>query len=80
MILGSLLIALALSLAVFFVSPGRLGWPYPAGALLAGFYFLILPCYRLYRTGAPGEAFHLFNRASYYPLSMLLVTILSWAA
>jgi 4-hydroxybenzoate polyprenyltransferase len=79
-ILGSLLIALALSLAVFFVSPGRLGRLYPAGALLAGFYFLILPCYRLHRTGSPGDAFHLFNRASYYPLSMLLVTILSWAA
>ena len=52
---------------------------FAAGALFSGFYFLLLPCYRLCRTGAADEACHLFNRASYYPLSMLLVTILSWA-
>ena len=78
-ILGSLSIAVAMSLAIFFVSPGRPGWLYAAGALFSGFYFLLVPCYRLCRTGAADEAFHLFNRASYYPLSMLLVTILSWA-
>ena len=78
--LGSLSLALALSLAVFFLSPARPGWPYLVGALFLGFYFLLLPWYRLSRSGGAGEAFHLFNRASYYPVAMLLVTILSWVA
>ena len=79
-ILGALSLSLALSLAVFFLAPVRPGWPYPVGALISGFYFLLVPWYRLYRSGRAGEAFHLFNRASYYPAAMLLVTILSWAA
>lgn len=48
---------------------------------LSGFYFLLIPWYRLYRSGGAAEAFYLFNRASYYPAAMLVVTIpLSWAA
>jgi len=78
-ILFSLLAALVMSLAMFRAAPGALNISYLAGALLAGFYFLILPGYRLYRIRDPREAALLFNRASYYPLSMLAVTILSWA-
>ena len=79
-ILGALSLSLALSLAVFVLAPVRPGWLYPAGALISGFYFLLVPWYRLYRSDGAGEAFHLFNRASYYPAAMLMVTILSWAA
>jgi 4-hydroxybenzoate polyprenyltransferase len=79
-ILGSLSLALALSLIVFFLSPVRPGLVYLAGALFSGFYFLLLPWYCLSRSGSAGGAFHLFNRASYYPVAMLLVTILSWVA
>jgi 4-hydroxybenzoate polyprenyltransferase len=79
-IVGAVSLALALSLAVFFFSPVRPGWPYPAGALFSGFYFLLVPWYRLFRSGDAGEALYLFSRASYYPIAMLLVTILSWAA
>ncbi len=78
--LGALLLALALSLAVFFHSPVRPGWPYLVGALVSGVYFLLVPWYRLSRSRGAGGAFHLFNRASYYPAAMLTATILGWAA
>jgi 4-hydroxybenzoate polyprenyltransferase len=78
-ILSSLGIALAMSLVMFWVSPRALGFSYLLGALFSGVYFLLLPGYRLYQSGASRDAFHLFNRASYYPLSMFLVTLLSWA-
>jgi 4-hydroxybenzoate polyprenyltransferase len=78
-ILSSLGIASAMSLVMFWVSPRALGFSYLPGALFSGLYFLLLPGYRLYQSKASGEAFHLFNRASYYPLAMFLVTLLSWA-
>jgi hypothetical protein len=34
--------------------------------------------FKLYRSTDPGDAFALFNRASYYPLAMLGVTVASW--
>ena len=74
----SLAIAWAMSLVMFWVSPAGLGLPYLAGALFSGFYFLVLPAHRLFRTRAAEEASALFNRASYYPLAMLLVTMVSW--
>jgi 4-hydroxybenzoate polyprenyltransferase len=74
-----LMMALAMGLSMFWISPGRLGGGYPVGALLTGWYFLLVPGLRLYRTRTPEDAFRLFNRASYYPLAMLLVTMTSWA-
>ena len=74
----SLVITAAMSLAMFWISPRHLNYLYILGALFSAFYLLLLPGYRLYRAEDSGEAVHLFNRASYYPLSMLVVTLLSW--
>jgi 4-hydroxybenzoate polyprenyltransferase len=74
----SLVITAAMGLAMFWISPGHLNYLYLLGALFSAFYLLLLPGYRLYRAKDAGEAVHLFNRASYYPLSMLVVTLLSW--
>lgn len=76
-IFSSLAVVLALSLVMFWVSPAKLGLPYLAGALFSGFYFLVLPAHRLFRIKGVEEASALFNRASYYPLAMLLVTMVS---
>jgi 4-hydroxybenzoate polyprenyltransferase len=73
----SLAVVLALSLMMFWVSPANLGLPYLVGALFSGFHFLVLPAHRLFRTKRPEDACALFNRASYYPLAMLLVTMVS---
>jgi 4-hydroxybenzoate polyprenyltransferase len=78
-ILCSLGIALAMSLAMFWVSPRALGFSYLPGALFCAAYFLLLPGYRLCQSKAAEDAFHLFNHASYYPLAMFLVTLTSWA-
>ena len=77
MVLFGLLMAVVMSCLMYWVSPAGVGFFYLVGALFSGFYFLLLPALRLIRTRAGGEAFALFNRASYYPLAMLGVVILS---
>jgi 4-hydroxybenzoate polyprenyltransferase len=78
MILLSLLATSVMSLVMYLVSPEPLSAVYPAGAILSAVYFLLLPGYRLFLTRSPEDAAGLFNRSSYYPLSMFLVTMLSW--
>ncbi len=77
-ILSSLVLAAAMSMMMFWIPPGRLGGLYPVGALFCGFFLLFLPAVRLLKNKTPQEASSLFNRASYYPLAMLLVAVLSW--
>ena len=69
-----------LSLIMVWISPIGLGPIYIIGALFSGVYFLILPAHRLYKKISPLAATLLFNRASYYPLAMLLITLASKAA
>jgi 4-hydroxybenzoate polyprenyltransferase len=75
---ASLLLAVAISIVLFWITPYELGPQYLAGSLLAGFFLLLLPAYRLYRRESPGEAIALFNRASNYPAVMLFVVMISW--
>jgi 4-hydroxybenzoate polyprenyltransferase len=50
---------------------------FPATAsLLAGLFLLLLPGYRLVKTGDRLQAMVLFNRASYYPLTLLVINSL----
>jgi 4-hydroxybenzoate polyprenyltransferase len=76
---AALAVAVTASLAIPAVAPGITGWGYPAGALAAGLYFLLLPCYRSQRKDDRRAALALFNRASAYPLAMLLVTFVEKA-
>ncbi len=75
-ILISLLLALLLSLVVLTVSPLPAPWPLLAVAGAAGLYLLILPALSLWRKQEREGATRLFNRASYYPLAMLVITLL----
>lgn len=77
LIAASLLLAVAMSMALFWATPNRLGYQYLAGSLLAGILLLLRPAYRLYKGESPQEAVALFNRASYYPLIMLFVVLIS---
>ncbi len=76
-ILGSLGISAALSLALLLLSPARLSPLLLVPALGASLYFLLLPAWQLYRTRARRQAAILFTRASYYPLAMLIVALIS---
>jgi hypothetical protein len=46
---------------------------YILGALAIGSWFLLIPGWRLYAMKTRLEAARLFNRASYYPLAILVM-------
>jgi 4-hydroxybenzoate polyprenyltransferase len=73
--LGALSLSVALSLLVLTLGPARLSWPLVAAGLGSGLYLLLLPAWRLFRTRARTRASALFNQASYYPLTMLLIIL-----
>ena len=77
-ILGSLFLAVIMSLVFFLAFPKEMSPVFLAGALVSGVYFLLLPAARLYKKKTSPAAFALFNRASYYPLAMVGVTVMSW--
>jgi 4-hydroxybenzoate polyprenyltransferase len=77
-IVTSLFLVLGLSLVVIWVAPKGLNLANLLGALLSGIYFLLIPGYRLFQSRNPQDAFILFNRASYYPLAILLTTVIGW--
>lgn len=79
-IVGSLAAAVVLSLILFGVTPAKLGSLYLWGAAASGVLLLLIPAGRLYRTKELRYASALFNRASYYPLAMLMVILLSSGA
>lgn len=71
-ILLSLVMAYVLSFALLIAVPGKVDWFYPVGAGLCGLYLLLAPATSLYLSQDPQQAFRLFNRASYYPLALLV--------
>ena len=77
LIAASLLLAVAMSMVLFWATPNRPGYQYLAGSLLAGILLLLRPAYRLYKGESPQNAVALFNRASYYPVVMLFVVLIS---
>lgn len=76
-ILGSLIIAVLMSLALFWLTPARLNAIYFAGAIPAGTVLLLVPGRRLYINRTSEFASALFNRASYYPVTMFMVILIS---
>ncbi len=72
---GCLCLSVALSPLVLGLSPARLAWPLLTLALGCGIYLLLLPGWRLYRSREREQASALFNKASYYPLAILLVIL-----
>jgi 4-hydroxybenzoate polyprenyltransferase len=73
--LGSLAVSVALSLPLLGLAPAAFTLAGVGLTLAAGLYLLILPAFGLYRTRGKGQAAALFNRASYYPLSVLLIIL-----
>jgi 4-hydroxybenzoate polyprenyltransferase len=78
LMVASLVLAVAMSLVLFWMTPHRLGLTYLVGSTLAGSLMLLLPAYSLHRNATPQAAIGLFNWASYYPLAMLFVVWVSW--
>lgn len=55
------------------MSPLSLGWPYLVASIAAGFFLLLLPGSRLYRSHGGHQAAKLFDCASLYPLAQLVI-------
>ncbi len=74
---SSLILTLIMSLGFLWVSPIGFNFLFFAGAVFSGLFFLLLPLHRLWKNRTSREASALFNRASYYPFAMLVVTLVS---
>lgn len=74
-ILGSLILAMIFLLPLLAVSPLHFSWWLAALAAGIGVYLLIIPAVRLWQTKERHRATILFNRASYFPLAILLITV-----
>lgn len=72
-IFGSIILTVVLSGILLILSPIRFELPFIIAFAFVGFYFLLLPTIRLYRTEQSSHAMILFNKASYYPLALLAV-------
>lgn len=76
-ILWCLVLALVLGVALLAMAPLRFPWPLQVLAAAIACWLLILPGWELWRKQARPRATSLFNRASYYPLSMLAMALAS---
>ena len=74
-IIVALGIAFCLSLISFFYSKIDYESIFVLAAGFAGLYFLVGPAWQLYKTQKREEAMALFNKASYYPLALLVVVL-----
>ncbi len=72
-VLVALIATVALSLFLPRMSPLALGIPYQIATFAAGFFLLLVPGYRLFRSLEGRRAAYLFDRASLYPLAMLVI-------
>ena len=75
-VLLALIIAVGLSGFVAGLSREGAQAPAVAAIVAAGVYLLLIPAWQLYQTKERNQASGLFNRASYYPLTLLAVTII----
>ena len=75
-IFGSIILTVILSGVLLILSPITFELPFIIAFAFVGFYFLLLPTIRLYRTEESSHAMILFNKASYYPLALLVVVVI----
>ena len=72
-VLCSLILTVIMSALLFLSAPADFEMPFLITVVLSGFYLLLFPAYRLYKNKESRQALILFNKASYYPLTLLLV-------
>ena len=75
-IFGSILMTVILSGVLLILSNIAFQLPFIIAFAFVGFYFLLIPTIKLYRTEESSYAMILFNKASYYPLALLVVVVI----
>jgi len=76
--LGSLLLAVVTNLVLLRFSAVKFGPVFALAFLLAGILLLLVPAWTLVKNREREQAMALFNRASYYPMALLLVVTLRY--
>ena len=72
-ILVSLLMTVVMSVLLFRLAPRSFELPFVFASIVIGAYLLILPAFRVLKTKESRHALVLFNRASFYPLALLVL-------
>ena len=75
-ILGSIILTLSMSAIIFYFSRTAYAITFIILPLTAGCYLLLLPALKLSKSHERSHAMMLFNKASYYPLVMLLIVLI----
>jgi len=76
--LGSLLLAVVTNLVLLRFTAMKFGPVFSLAFLLAGVLLLLVPAWTLVKNREREQAMALFNRASYYPMTLLLVVTLRY--
>ena len=75
-ILIAISLTLVMSAIVFYFSRILYGYPFVVLSLAAGGYLLLLPALKLNKSRQCSHAMALFNKASYYPLALLVIVLI----
>ncbi len=75
-IFGSIILTIILSGILLVLSNVAFEFPFILAFAFVGLYFLLLPTIKLYRSEESSHAMILFNKASYYPLALLVVVVI----
>lgn len=75
--LSAVSMAVMAGVAIYWLGGASLGLIYPLGAAILGWKLLLAPARDVYYHPGPETAAALFNRASYMPLSFLILVVLS---
>jgi 4-hydroxybenzoate polyprenyltransferase len=75
-IFGSIILTIILSGILLVLSNVAFEFPFILAFAFVGLYFLLLPTIKLYRSEENSYAMILFNKASYYPLALLVVVVI----
>ena len=76
-IFGSIILTVIFSGALLILSNITFGFPFILAFASVGFYFLLLPTIKLYQNEEGSLALILFNKASYYPVALLIVVVIN---
>lgn len=76
-IISTIILSILMSMFLLSLSPFRFNIPVVGAWLLTGFYFLVIPALKLYKSKSRVDALALFNRSSYYHITLLIVTGIS---
>ena len=75
-IFGSIILTIILSGILLVLSNVAFELPFILTFAFVGLYFLLLPTIQLYRSEESSHAMILFNKASYYPLALLVIVVI----